>query len=156
MPSTRATPGGTGLRGWRAFRERRRLTLARTARGLERVRQPFNLPPQAVALAFEPPAFTRQIRTLTFQPRIVFAESFRFLAGPLDLTAQPFEFALSVLDRSRGACAPARASYGRFQKKVQAKHLDRSSGPANQLRPEQQASTRIHADPARGGICYPA
>lgn len=75
MPSTRATPGLTGLRGGRTLRERRGLTLARAARGVKRLGQPLNLAPQTIPLAFE--------------PRVLVAQSITFLARLLDLAAQP-------------------------------------------------------------------
>lgn len=41
------------------------LDASRTVRRFERLRQPFNLGPQAIALAFQSLAFARQVRTLT-------------------------------------------------------------------------------------------
>jgi hypothetical protein len=87
MPSTRATAGRTGVRGGRALRERRRLTLAGAARGVKRPCQPLNLAPQTIALAFE--------------PRVLVAQSTTFIARLLGLAAQPLQLPLSVIDRLR-------------------------------------------------------
>jgi hypothetical protein len=91
MPSTRVTAGLPGLRGRRALRERRRLTLARPARGVKRLRQPLNLAPQTIALAFE--------------PRVLVAQSITFIARLLDLATQAFQLPLSVLNRLRGVAS---------------------------------------------------
>jgi hypothetical protein len=63
------------------------LTLARAARGVQRLGQPLNLALQTIALAFE--------------PRILVAQSFSFLARLLDLAAQPLQLPLRVVDRLR-------------------------------------------------------
>jgi hypothetical protein len=91
MPSTRATAGLTGVPGGRALRERRRLPLARAARGVKRLGQPLNLTPQTIALAFE--------------PRVLVAQAITFVARLLDLAAQPLQLPLRVIDRFRGVAS---------------------------------------------------
>jgi len=75
----------TGRRG--AFRKGRRLSLPRAPRRLERLCQPLNLPPQALALAL--------------QPGVLIAEPLAFISRALDLTAQPLQLSLCVLDALR-------------------------------------------------------
>lgn len=111
-----ATSRRPRLRCRRAFRERRRLTLAGASRRLERSRQPLDIPLQSISIvlqsspiAFQPlPLLLQlvpialQLLTLSLQPRVVLTESFRFLAGLLDLTPQSLPFTLRVIARARG------------------------------------------------------
>jgi hypothetical protein len=87
VATTGASSGRTRPRRRRAFREGRRLSLTRAPRRLERRCQPLNLPPQALALSF--------------QARVLIAERLAFISRALDLTAQPLQLSLSVLDALR-------------------------------------------------------
>jgi hypothetical protein len=87
VPVTRSTARPTRTRRRRPFREGRGLTLARAARRLQRLCQSLNLSPQPIALPLQPSVFV--------------AKSFAFISRVLDLTAQPLELSLRVLDRFR-------------------------------------------------------
>jgi hypothetical protein len=87
VTTTGASAGRTRTCRRCAFREGRRLSLPRAPRRLEGLCQPLNLPPQALALAF--------------QPRVLIAEPLAFISRALDLTAQPLQLSLCVLDALR-------------------------------------------------------
>jgi hypothetical protein len=87
VTTTGASSGRTRTGRRRAFREGRCLSLPRAPHRLERLGQPLNLPPQALALAF--------------QTRVLLAEPLAFISRALDLTAQPLQLSLGVLDALR-------------------------------------------------------
>jgi hypothetical protein len=87
VTTTGASSGRTRTWCRCAFREGRRLSLPRAPRRLERLCQPLNLPPQALALSF--------------QARVLITEPLAFISRALDLTAQPLQLSLCVLDALR-------------------------------------------------------
>jgi hypothetical protein len=101
MLPTGATSGPARRRRRRALRERRGLPLARSAPGVERLRQPRDLTAQAIAFAFQLLALARQIRALALQAGIVVAQPIRLVTGVLDLAAQTLQLALGLVDRRR-------------------------------------------------------
>jgi hypothetical protein len=87
VPLAPSPTGSTRRCGRRAFRERRRLTLPCAARRLQRLCQPLNLAPQAIALAFE--------------ALVLVAQAFTVLSRLLNLAAQPLQLSLGVVNRLR-------------------------------------------------------
>jgi hypothetical protein len=130
-------PAGSGRC---ALRERRRLPFPRSPRGRQRLRQSLDLPPQPVPLAFQSRLVTgqlipipSQLPSLPLQPRIVLADAFRFATRPFNLAAQLLQLALGVVDRSGFALRHASVMPDP-RSKYKYGILDRTIGPANQLR----------------------
>jgi hypothetical protein len=114
--STSSPPGSPGPWGRRALRERSRLPLPLAARRLKRLGQPLKVTPQAIALAF--------------QPRVLVTQALTFLARMLNLSAQPLQFSLGVVDRLRSVAAGHATVMADSRKKYKSKLW---IGPLNPL-----------------------
>jgi hypothetical protein len=118
VPPSPSPTGTTRLRRRRAVRERRRLTLAGAPRRVKRLCQSPDVAPQALALSFE--------------PNVLIPQSIAFISRPLNLTAQPLQLSLRVVDRLRGV-ASRHATVMADSRKEYKSNFGSAAQPANQL-----------------------